>query len=552
MKLRPLCLCAEVLPQKHADATSPSAPKGKTWLLPLLLLMFVVLTGCRQGIEPTANEMVQLADDPATLDPHLASDVPSALIVVEVFGGLVTLNPDMEVAPDLAERWEITNDGNTYTFFLRGGTAFHNGKPLTADDVKWSIERAADPLTLSSTVDTYLGDIVGVKEKLRGQASDVSGVKVIDQRTVSITIDSPKAYFLAKLTYPTAFVLDRQNVEATGDWTRHPNGTGPFRMKEYMPGYRVVLEKNDRYHFGAPRLDRVTFLLAGGTPLVMYENNEIDVTGVGLEDLDLVLDPSSRLNGDLHRPPPAFQTSYLGFDTTKPPFDDIKVRQAMAHAVDKQGIASKVLRDLVVPAWGILPPGFPGYDPDLPGPRYDPDKARELLAQSRYGPGLKGLPRITLSVPGTLGSAVGPELQAVLAGWRDQLGLDIALQQIEFATFLRDLRGRRMQMFALAWLSDYPDPQDFLDLLFFSSSETNETHYSNREVDSLLLAARTEKDQNTRFGTYNKAEQIIVGEAPWVPLWHQGQGYVLIKPRLKDFLLLPAIAPRYRFAYIRQ
>jgi len=537
---------------RNGSVVGPGTSITARILLSAIMALALLVTGCARHDLLNDNELVQLWDDPPTLDPHLAADVPSALIVIEVFGGLVTLDTNLKVVPDLAEKWEASPDGKTYTFTLRRGTRFHNGKPVTADDVKWSFERAADPLTQSTTVDTYLGDIVGVKDKLRGEAAEVAGVKVIDDRTVSITIDSPKVYFLSKMTYPTAFVLDRENVAGKRDWTRSPNGTGPLKMKEYVPGFRVILERNDLYHLGAAKLDRVKLLLAGGTPMVMYENNEIHITGVGLEDLDRVVDPGSPLNKDLHRPPPNFQTSYIGFEVTRPPFDDMRFRQALAYSVNKEDIASKVLRGLVVPAWGVLPPGFPGYDPSLPKPVYDPDKARQLLAQSKYGADLKQLPRITLSIPGTLGSAVGPELQAVLAGWREVLGINIEIQQTEFGTFLQDLRSRRLQMFALAWISDYPDPQNFLDLLFDSRSMNNETHYANADVDRLLEMARTETVEATRFDMYHRAEAIIVDEAPWVPLWHQGQGYVLIKPRVKDYLLLPALVPKYRFVHIER
>ncbi|MBI2958492.1 MAG: peptide ABC transporter substrate-binding protein [Chloroflexi bacterium] len=521
-------------------------------LLAAIVLLVLLVPACSRRALPGNGELVQLWDDPATLDPHLAGDVPSALIVIEVFGGLVTLDTNLKVVPDLAERWTVSANGRTYTFSLREGAVFHDGKAVTAADVKWSIERISDPRTQSTTVDTYLGDIVGVKERLRGEASEVKGVEVIDDRTVAITIDAPKAYFLAKMTYPTAFVLDRENVERTPDWTRRPNGTGPFRMKEYVPGFTVVLERNERYHLGAARLNRVRLLLAGGNPMVMYENNEIHVTGVGLEDLDLVLDPISPLRKEVHTPPPGFQTSYLGFDLAQPPFDDVKVRQALNLAIDRDAIATRVLRDLVVPARGILPPGFPGYDPARPGLRYDLEKARQLLAESKYGPDPRKLPRMTLAVPGTLGAAVGPELQAVLANWRDSLGVTVEIQQIEFATFLRDLRDHRLQMFALAWVADYPDPQDFLDLLFHSSSLNNETRYRNPEVDRLLETARTERDESVRFGLYRKAEETIIDEAPWAPLWHPGSGVVLIKPQVKDYLLLPALAPRFRFVYIEE
>ena len=186
-----------------------------------------------------ATRLVQLFVDPPTFDPHLTTDATSARIIVEVFGGLVTIDPELQIAPDLAESWDVSADGRVYTFHLRPGAVFHDGKPVTAGDVRWSLERATNPLTESPVVDQYLGDIVGVKEKLAGDAATISGVRVIDDQTIEITIDEAKSYFLAKLTYPTGFVLDQENVDADPrSWFRQPNGTGPFRLTEYRVGKR--------------------------------------------------------------------------------------------------------------------------------------------------------------------------------------------------------------------------------------------------------------------------------------------------------------------------
>ena len=220
------------------------------------------------------GRLVQLFVDPPTLDPHLTTDATSARIIVEVFGGLVTIDRDLNIARDLAESWEVSDEGRVYTFRIRPDATFHDGKSVTAEDVRWSLERATNPLTESPVVDQYLGDIVGVEEKLNGDAQTISGVRVIDERTIEITIDEAKSYFLAKLTYPTAFVVDRENIEADPkNWFRKPNGTGPFQLAEYKVGESLVLTKNDAYHLGAPNLGEVELILSGGTSMLMYEND---------------------------------------------------------------------------------------------------------------------------------------------------------------------------------------------------------------------------------------------------------------------------------------
>ena len=333
----------------------------------------------------TGGVFHRLWSDPPTLDPHLTTDTTSSGVVVEVFSGLVTMNTDLQLVPDIAESWEIDDTGTVYTFHLRKNAKFHDGKPITAHDVKWSLERAVHPDTASPVADTYLNDIIGVEAALEGEVDEIAGVTVLDDHTIEFRIDAPKAYFLAKLTYPTAFVLDRENVEAGGrSWTENPNGTGPFRLKEYKIGERIILERNEEFYREPAHVDAISMNLAGGQAMAMYENDEIDITGVGLFDLDRVLDPNEELNKELIIAPPDFSISYVGFNASMPPFDDPKFRQALNHAVDKELIATEVLSELVEPAYGILPPGFPGYNENLVGLEYDPELARQLLAESKY------------------------------------------------------------------------------------------------------------------------------------------------------------------------
>ena len=504
-------------------------------------------------VSAAGGRLVQLFTDPPSLDPHLVTDATSSRIIVEVFGGLTTINLDNEVVLDLAESVDISDDGLVYTFRLRPDAKFHDGRAVTAADVQWSLERAANPLVESPVAGQYLGDIVGVTEKLNGDAQSIAGLRVVDDRTIELTIDQPKSYFLAKLTYPTAFVLDRNNVEGDPrNWFREPNGTGPFRMTEYRVGETLLLERNEHYHLGEVKLEAVELILSGGTSMLMYENDEIHVSGVGLADLDRLLDPSSDLHGQLVRAEPSFTVQYIGLNVNEPPLDDPKVRQALNLAVDKGEIASVVLGDLVVPADGILPPNFPGYNPAVSGYDFDPERAAALLAESSYGDDLENLPPITITTPGSFGANVSLDMEVVLRMWETNLGITAEFQQTEFATFLKDLHKRRFQMFDIGWIADYPDPENFLDVLFHSGSDNNHTNYSNPEVDRLLEQARVETDQARRYALYNEAEQIILNEAPWVPLWYSGESYVLVKPEVQDYHLPPLIIPRLRYVWLSE
>ena len=536
---------------QDVPAETPAIQESKPASQPL-----VVPEEQQASIQPSIDRPVggvfrRLWSDPPTLDPHLITDTTSAGIIVEIFSGLVALNTELELVPDIAESWDISPDGLVYTFRLRPDATFHDGKPVTAHDFKWSFERAANPDTASPVADTYLNDIVGMKEVFDGNATAVSGIKVIDDRTLQITIDAPKAYFLAKMTYPTAYVVDQENVESGGrTWTDNPNGTGPFKLKEYRIGERIVLERNDLYYRQPAFLETILMNLAGGQSMAMYENDEIDITGVRLFDLERVLDPNEELNKDLIIAPPEFTVSYIGFNTNMPPFNDVKFRQALNHAIDKELIATEVLSDLVVPAYGILPPGFPAYSTEIEGLRFDAELASRLLSESSYPTLSDADKRIVITVPGT-GGTIGLDLEVVIEMWRQRLGVEVEIQQVEWGTYLEDLNRNAFQAFAgLGWSADYPDPQDFLDILFHSESSINHGAYANLEVDVILEDARVEQDVAKRVQLYRQAEVIIVNDAAWVPLWYQQERHVLVKPHIADYRMTPMIVPKLKQIYI--
>lgn len=497
----------------------------------------------------STDSLIIPGDDPPTLDPAIAQDASSASVIVEIYGGLVTIDKDLKVVADLAESWTMSDDKKTYTFKLRADAKFHNGKAVTAQDFKYSLERTADPRTASPVADTYLGDIVGVKDKLNRKATEVSGVKVIDERTLAITIDAPKAYFLAKLTYPTAFIVDRANVESGGrTWFLKPNGTGPYKLKQYDFGQQIVLERNDIF-YGTPKptVKTITLSISGGSYMTRYENNEMDSTPVGIIDIDRVLDPTNPLNKEL-TVAPQFSISYIGFNVTKPPFDDVKVRQALNMAIDKKTLAEVVLRKTAQPAYGILPPKFPGFNDRLKGLEYNPDKAKQLIKESKYG---SKMPEVTLYISGGGGTA-GPVVTAMIEMIKQNLDIEVLIQQQEFAAFLQELNRRptpNFQMYSIGWIADYPDPQDFLDILFHGDSLDNHMGYNNAAVNKLLEQARVETDEKKRFELYNQAEQTIVDEAAWIPLF-VGDEYGLTKPWVKGLIYPPFVIPRLKYVTI--
>ena len=511
------------------------------------------------GEEPrVAGELRLPGGDPITLDPALATDAASAAYIVEIFGGLVTLDRDLNLVPDLAAGIPTRENGGivdnpdgtaTYTFHLRPDALFHDRRPITAEDFKYSLERALAPETASIVAETYLGDIVGARDMARGRADEISGIEVVDDLTLSITIDSPKPYFLYKLTYPTAFVVDQRQVESNPrNWTRKPNGTGPYKMKEWRLGERITLEANEDYHLGAPQVQTVRYLLAGGSVLTMYENDDIDVAGVSVDDIERILDPSDPLNAE-YVSSDELAIDYIGLNVDVPPFDDLKVRQAFAHAIDREKIAEVILKGVIPVADGLVPPGVPGYESDTHSLEYDPEKARQLLAESTYE-GPENLPIISLAESGG-GATVGPTSEAIIEMWRENLGVEVEIEQAEAATFFSDIDQGRYPMFHLGWIMDYPDPENVVDLLFYSKSRQNNSRYSNPEVDALLEQARGELDQQRRFELYSQAEQIIIDDTPWIPLFFS-RSHALVKPYVKGYIFPPIVIPRLRYASVEQ
>jgi oligopeptide transport system substrate-binding protein len=473
---------------------------------------------------PNSGELRLMAGGPTTLDPALSGDADSAEYIEKIFSGLVALNDQLIVVPDIADSWDVSEDGATYTFHLRSDVLFQDGKRATARDFKYSIERACDPRLKSGVAAAYLGDIAGALDKLSGKAADVRGVVVVDDRTVRISLVAPVSYFLAKLTYSTACFVDQSTVEQGGaQWTDHPNGTGPFVLSE-RSDQQVVLVRSDRYYGEPIHVDKVTFLHSGGDPVTMYEQGELDAAPVGASQLDRLQDPANPLSHELTQSP-LLSVEYVGFNVQLPPFDDLHVRRAFAMATNKAGITEVYLNGAATPADGILPPGMPGYQ-RLGGIAYDPSEAKKELSLSRYGSADK-LPRIVLEAIGQGATNSFAELLTLM--YKETLGVTIEIEQVDDATYYDELDRGVYQMFILGWVADYPDPQNFLDLQFHSGSALNQTGYNNPAVDSLLEQARTERSESRRVQLYQEVERVVVSEAPWIPLSH-GVDYTLVKP----------------------
>ncbi len=473
---------------------------------------------------------------PVTLDPALARDSGSSQYTVELFAGLVKLDSELNVVADLAADWEVLGDGDVFRFDLRPSLKFADGKALQADEVQSSLVRALSPQTESQTALTYLGDIEGAREFAEGSAPGLTGLRILDSETIEVRLVRPSAYFLYQLSQPVSLIVDADQA-AEPEWFRSPNSSGPFKLASWEPGEEIVLDRNSNYH-SPPRLSSVRIALIGvSEALLRYETGELDIVQIYRGDVERFRDSNDPLATHYRRAPQS-SLFYLGFNTEIPPFDDVHVRRAFAKAIDVGKITRVSLRGNQKQANGILPEGFPGHDRSRTALDYDPAGARAELAKSKYA-SADTLPDITMLVAGG-GLLLPAHVEASLFLIRENLGVDVAVQTLEWSSFLDQVYGdmSEFQMYSLGWGADYPDPHNFLDLMFHSRSVENVSRYSNPEVDGLLETAREELDRDRRLRLYARVESIVVDEAPIVPFWFSVD-YLLVRPGVRG-LRIPA------------
>ncbi|MBC8104237.1 MAG: peptide ABC transporter substrate-binding protein [Cytophagales bacterium] len=468
--------------------------------------------------------------EPTTLDPAVVQDGPTIDLLQNLYEGLVGWNDKNEVVPLIAEDLpKISADGKTYTFTIRDNAKFFSGDPVTAEDVKYSITRSLDKRTASPVALNYLDDIVGARDVADGKTQDLAGVKALDPRTVQITLAAPRGYFLGKLTYPTAYVLSRKEVEkgptnAGGIHTIDASnagsvGCGPFRLASYVRGSKITLSANADYWNGKPKLEGIErpIILDVQTQRNLYDSGRLDY--IVLQKGDFEKDRSNPALQDQIKKWKRAATWYVGLNQTYyKPFADKRVRQAFAHAVDKDAIVKSVLLAVPQKAEGILPDGIPGYSKEFKGLPYDPEKAKTLLAAAGY-PGGKGLPPLQITFRQKQSDVVhtAEVLQEQLA----KVGIPVTLNAMEWGSYLNLNNNNKTDLFHMRWSADYLDPQDFLSLLLTTTGTENHTGYSNKQVDALCEQADRETDQKKRLALYQQAEKLVVEDAPWIPIYYQ-------------------------------
>ncbi len=469
---------------------------------------------------------------PPTLDPALVRDAGTAFLVRQVFRGLVRLDDALNPVPDIAADYQKSADGRTYTFSLRSTAKFQNGRPITADDVAFSLRRACDPSTAPDgqpqnlPAAAGLNDIIGCVDRINGRATDVSGIRVLDPLTVALVLDAPKAYFLQKLTLADAAIIDRNDLARGPLWSTQPNGTGPFRLTGWKPD-QIIFSRFDQFYAQVATLDTVTILVgaSAANPVNFYDGNKIDVAVVPVQAVDRVTAPGSSTKAEL-RVVPTLSTTYIGINTKLAPTDAFNVRAALVRTIDRQKVTNVMLEGKETPAQSIVPPAIPGGKWDATIPVVDAKTAGTLLPPATA----KALAPITL---GSGGSNLGTTVKAVAE--RD-LGVTVDVQESHFDDYLSELDAHTYNLFVVNWVADYPDPENFLSVLFHTGSPRNYSNYSNAKVDALLDQANVEQDAAKRADLYRQAQQQIIDDVAAIPLYH-ATDYELVKPAVKGLTI---------------
>ncbi|MEI6289319.1 MAG: peptide ABC transporter substrate-binding protein [Chloroflexota bacterium] len=524
--------------------------KNLVWLLSLFVMVSMILTACGPAATavPTGGTLrwsLEGVNELPALDPPLAGASQSVGVISLVFEGLVRLDSDLNVQPAGAESWDIKDGGKTFIFHIRKGLKFANGDAVSAEDFAYSLNRAFGKDFANGNAGYYLSNIVGATDVTEGKAASISGVKVIDPQTLEVDLQTPSVYFLYQLTFPASFVVSKKAVDANpAKWTDTAFGTGPFMVKEWKHNQSITLVPNPNYWLGTPQLAEIDlpFVQDPATALKMYQTGELDIMGTYNFPTDQI--PTVSSNADFKQVNQFF-VAYIGFNNAKAPFNDVRVRQAFAKAVDKGTLINKVLEGAVVQADTIIPPGMPGFNQSAGKiQELNAADAKKLLADAGFADG-KGFPKIALSINNQ--DPNFPKIAATLQQmWKETLGVEVDINTEELAKFNDDLTATAnkpedpaaLSFYISVWGADYPDPQNFVSQQLRTGVGNNNGHYSNAQFDKLVDQADVETDQAKRLGMYQQAEQIALTEVGWLPLYY-GKANMLISGKVSGLVVTP-------------
>ncbi|HEY3232386.1 MAG TPA: ABC transporter substrate-binding protein [Roseiflexaceae bacterium] len=500
---------------------------------------FALWQQLRQGqaadLPPAPHAFRLVWQDPPSLDPTMGGYNMTAPILTQLFSGLVAQSPEMEVVPDVAQRWEVLDEGRKYIFHLRDDVYWSDGMPVSAADFAYTFKRALDPATKAPVAGSLLYGIKGAMAFHQGQVRDAGqvGISAVDDTSLLIELEEPTSYFLQDLSYYVLLPVPRHVVEAHGaSWAEpeHIVTNGPFRLVTWQRGESMVLERNPAYHGEfTGNIQRVELVLGVdiGTHFELYDANRLDLVYswfFASRDIDSL----RQRHPENYSCRPRFATLYIFFDLTRPPFDDLRVRRAFAMASDRAALVNVLYKGYELPATGgFVPPGMPGYSAEI-GLPYDPEQARQLLAEAGYPYGHDFPPVTFVAYPTRQTMA-----EYLQAQWRENLGVETTLKVSRAS--IEEIKRSRPHIAVGGWTADYADPDNFLRVCVYLDAP----EWRNEAYERLLARAGQIADQAERMKSYQQADRILMDEAVIVPLCYS-QHHILLKPWVRRFTI-PAI-----------
>ena len=494
-----------------------------------------VAQGNREGILHYGN-----GTEPQGLDPHVVTGIPENHIVRALFEGLAVKNPwTLEPEPGVAQSWDISDDGRTITFHLNPEARWSNGDTMTAQDYVWSWRRALNP-AMGNQYAYMLYPLKNAEAFATGKLQDFTevGVKALDPHTLQVTLTEPTPYFIQLMDHYSTFAVHRATLEKFGkatdrftQWTRVENivGNGAFRLKEWKLNRRITIAKSDTYW------DRENVKLNG---VVFYPTENISseerMFRVGqlhyTQTIPLDKIPVYREREDrAYVNSPYLGTYYYLLNINKPPLDDVRVRQALSMAIDREKLNRTVLHGVNVPAYSITPPDTLGYYP----PKlfdHDVEQARQLLADAGFPDG-KGWPGLELTY--NTSESHRKIVVALQQMWKDALNIDVVLSNQEWKVYLDSIDEMNFQIARRGWIGDYVDANNFLDL-FLCGGGNNNTGFCNPHYDDLIMRqAPQAKSREERYAIFRDAETLLMEQMPIIPIYTYTSNH-LIHPSVKD------------------
>lgn len=481
-----------------------------------------------EDIKQGGSMTVTYKDDVSTLDPAIGYDWQNWSMIKSLFDGLMDYVPGTtELRPEIAESYEISEDGTVFTFKLRDGVKFHNGRDLTAEDVKYSIERAVNPKTQSPGAG-FFGSIKGFEEASSGDADGLSGITVVDDHTIKFELSRPDATFLHVLALNFAHVVPKEEVEKHGaDFGKHPVGSGAFKLSEWTLGQRLVFERfEDYWNPGVPKLDQIVFEV-GQEPVVALlrlQNGEVDVPGDGIPPakfIEVKNDPKFKdliiQGGQLH-------TGYVTMNVKMEPFDKPEVRKAVNMAINKDRIL-RIINGRAVAANQPLPPSMPGYAKDYEGYAYDPEAAKALLAEAGLADGFETELYVMNTDPQPrIAQAIQQDLKAI--------GINASIKSLAQANVIAagGEEGQAPMIWSggMAWIADFPDPSNFYGPILGCDGAVpggwNWAWYCNEDLDAMAKEADAMVDPakaGEREAMWRDIYLKVMEDAPWAPIFNE-------------------------------